>query len=190
LEIDQSYENLTDEQLVEEIVLKNNPLLFEFLYDRYAKIVFNKCLAFSKSVDEAKDLTQDIFLNLFLKLPTFEGRSKFSTWLYALTYNFCANYVSRDKQRKINSKTEEVDESTYEYLIEVSEDSLFQVKVEKLKRVLDLISTADRSILLLKYQDDVSINELGKLLNIGESAVKMRLKRARARVVELCSKIQ
>lgn len=59
------------------------------------------------------------------------------------------------------------------------------MEVERLKKSLDLISPENKMILLLKYQDDVSIKELALSLEIGESAVKMRLKRAKARLSEV-----
>ncbi|NNE02002.1 MAG: sigma-70 family RNA polymerase sigma factor, partial [Eudoraea sp.] len=60
---------------------------------------------------------------------------------------------------------------------------------DKLKKVLELIPPEDKTILLLKYQDDVSIKDLSAILEIGKSAVKMRLKRAKARLVETYNSI-
>ncbi len=190
MEVENTYENLSDSELVEQIVLQNNPLLFELLYDRYAKIVYNKCYGFSKSIDEAKDLTQDVFLHLYLKLPTFKGNSKFSTWLYALTYNYCTNYVNRDKGRKIKDKVVQNANLENDKLpLAVNDDSIYQMRSDRLKRALQLISVEDRSILLLKYQDEVSIKELVNILDISESAVKMRLKRAKFKVLETYKKL-
>lgn len=181
-----TFHKLSDEELVSEIVKTKNTLLFEVLYDRYCDVVYNKCYSFSYSEDEAKDLTQDVFLKLFIKLETFKGTSKFSTWLYAFTYNLCANYVTRDTAKKIEKKAVPVEEYDH-LLIEIDDYNLFQIQIEKLKKALDIISMEDRMILLLKYQDDLTVKELSKVLEIGESAVKMRLKRAKARVVELCN---
>ena len=58
------------------------------------------------------------------------------------------------------------------------------MRSEKLKKALELIEAEEKSLLLLKYQDDVSVKELCALLELGESAVKMRLKRAKARLVK------
>ena len=79
-------------------------MLFEVLYDRYATMVYNKCYGFANGVDEAKDLTQDVFLRVFIKLASFKGKSKFSTWLYAFTYNHCVNYVNRNTAKKFEKK--------------------------------------------------------------------------------------
>ena len=88
---------LDDSELISKIIAKNDTHLFAILYDRYAEKVYGKCLSFSKSAEEAQDLTHDIFIKLFLKLRTFKGESKFSTWLYSFTYNFCLNYIQKSK---------------------------------------------------------------------------------------------
>ena len=71
MKINHTNKDLSDEDLIKAIVLKNDTLLFEVLYDRYEKLVYNKCRGFSRSDDEAEDFTQDIFLKLFVKLKFF-----------------------------------------------------------------------------------------------------------------------
>lgn len=172
----------SDEELVEAIVKTNNTLLFETLYDRYAGLVYNKCYGFAKDGDEAKDLAQDVFLKLFVKLASFKGKSKFSTWLYSFTYNHCVNYVTRNTAKKFEKQS--VDYKDIENLSDGYDDddddaSFLSMKVEKLKVALELISPEEKMILLLKYQDNLSIKEIESALSIGESAVKMRIKRAK-----------
>jgi RNA polymerase sigma-70 factor (ECF subfamily) len=186
LKPDDAYSQLTDEELVKKIVANNNALLFGVLYDRYSKMVYNKCYGFSKSKDEAEDLTQDVFLMLFVKLASFKGKSKFSTWLYSFTYNFCVNYINRNKQRKMSDNSIPMDTAEYKLTEdEVPDESIYELKASKLEKALNLISAEDKSILLLKYQDGASIKELSEVLELGESAIKMRLKRAKAKLLEI-----
>lgn len=189
LETTLSTGTFTDEELVRNIVRDNNTLLFGELYDRYSTRVYNKCYGFSKSQKEAEDLTQDVFLQLFIKLASFKGRSKFSSWLYSFTYNFCVNYVNRNRERKISDVSDSISDNESELQISDSDDNLYQMQSEKLKKALDLIEPEDKKLLLLKYQDGVSIKELTVLLKISESAVKMRLKRAKARILETYTKL-
>ncbi len=177
--------NLSDEDLVEAIVKTNNTLLFEILYDRYAGLVYNKCYGFSKDGDEAKDLTQDVFLKLFVKLGSFKGKSKFSTWLYAFTYNHCVNYVTRNTAKKFEKQS--VDYKDIENLSEEEDGdhSIINMRVDRLKEALELISPEEKMILLLKYQDFLSIKEIESVLDIGESAVKMRVKRAKDKLLKV-----
>ena len=183
--------DLTDAELVTQIVATNNSLLFSTLYDRYSKKVYNKCYSFARNEDEAKDLTQDVFLKLFIKLHTFKGKAKFSTWLYSFTYNFCANYVNRDKGRKMSDESDTMDNHEYylSHMEDVEEETLFELQASQLEKALENIDPEDKAILLLKYQDEVSVKDLQALLKVGESAVKMRLKRARIRVVEEHNKL-
>jgi len=175
--------SLTDEALVETIVKTNDTMLFEVLYDRYSSMVYNKCYGFANGIDEAKDLTQDIFLRVFVKLGSFKGKSKFSTWLYAFTYNHCVNYVTRNTAKKIEKQS--VSSDSIENIGEKVDTSreFENMRVEQLKLVMELISPDEKMILLLKYQDNLSIKELSEALEIGESAVKMRLKRAKEKLI-------
>jgi len=186
------YNLLSDEDLVKQINENQNTLLFSILYDRYSKKVYNKCYSFVNNEDEAKDLTQDIFLKLFTKLYSFKGNSKFSTWLYSFTYNFCVNYVKRDTSKKINSISKPLDKNDYHMseIEDIEDQTLFDLKASKLDKALSMIDPDDKAILLLKYQDDVSIKDLQATLKIGESAVKMRLKRAKVKVIEAYNKIE
>lgn len=176
---------LTDEELVKKIVVSKDSKLFAELYDRYASTVYNKCLGFSKSKVEAEDLTHDIFIKLFVKLNTFKGTSKFSTWLYSFTYNYCVNYIQRNSYKNKEKVDSEIIEKNTSVVDTISDAEIFQLKAEKLQKVLSIIDSNDKMILLMKYQDDLSIKEIKDVLGIGESAVKMRLKRAKEKVMEI-----
>lgn len=182
-----SQKNWKDEELVTAILLEGNTKLFGYLYDRYSKKVFNKCYSFVKNKQEAKDLAQDVFLRAYLKLESFDaGKSAFSTWLYVVTYNLCTNYVSRMKKsdhlenEKLDKKIQV--ETTEE---EIDIDQINKLDPEKLTKVLDTIPVEDKALLLLKYQDNTSIKDIQKLLEVSESAVKMRLNRAKLKVVKI-----
>ena len=178
--------SLSDEELVKEIVETNNTHLFAVLYDRYSNVVYNKCYGFSKSKEEAQDLTHDVFIRLFVKLRTFKGRSKFSTWLYSFTYNFCVNYVQRNtnkKNEKVTVVTDVIkDEDINEN--EIDDATLFELKSDKLAKAMALIDPQDKMILLMKYQDDMTVKGIMESLNLGASAVKMRLNRAKTRLMD------
>ncbi len=175
---------MTDEELVSKIVSSNNTDLFEVLYDRFSKIIYNKCYSFVNNEEEAKDLTQDIFLKLFVKLSSFQGKSKFSTWVYSFTYNHCVNYVSRNPVKKYEVRlSESFDMENYsDEKMVINEDFVDNNSEVKLNHALNEISEDDKSILTLKYQKNLTIKNIESLLGIGSSAVKMRIKRARERL--------
>ena len=178
--------NLTDEELVFKIVETNSTKLFAILYDRFSKVVYNKCYGFSIHKEEAEDLTHDVFMLLFVKLKTFKGTSKFSTWLYSFTYNFCVNYVQRNHQKKKEKVTVVSDQIKDDCDVDEIEDAqLFELKSENLAKAFATIDVKEKMILLMKYQDDMTIKEISETLEIGASAVKMRIKRAKEKVVSV-----
>ena len=175
---------LTDEVLVELIVSSKDPVLFKVLYERYIFKVFNTCLSFSNNNQEAEDICQDIFLKLLDKIHTFNGTSKFSTWLYSFTYNHCVNYFHRNKFNKFEKITSNIEQMCDEVIVQSSDEDLIQMlKLEKLNEALELIPFEDKQILMLKYHEFKSVKDLMDLHNAGESAIKMRLKRAKEKLL-------
>lgn len=177
--------SITDEELVTLIIKTKNSQLFSIIYDRYSNIVYNKCISFVKDTNEAQDLTHDIFVKLFIKLKTFNHRSKFSTWLYSFTYNHCVNYVQRDLNKRKDKFliTDDIDDYSEAYP-EIKDEFIYELKSDSLQKSLELMDPNDKMILFMKYQDDMTIEDIQKTLKIGKSAVKMRLSRAKRRLIE------
>ena len=175
---------LTDEVLVELIARSKDSLLFKVLYERYVFKIFTKCLSFLKNYQEAEDLCQDIFVKLLDKIDSYKGASKFSTWLYSFTYNHCVNYYHRNKFRKFEKNILNIEQMCDEVKAQASNEDLIQLlKLEKLSEALELIPIEDKQILILKYQEFKSIKDLMELRKVGESAIKMRLKRAKEKIL-------
>ena len=175
---------LTDETLVELIVSSNDSLLFKVLYDRYVIRVYSKCLSFSKNNQDAEDICQDIFLKLWDKIHSFKGTSKFSTWLYSFTYNHCVNYYHRNKLKKFEKNTLNIELMSDEVIAQANDGNLVQLlKLEKFNEALDQISIEDKQILILKYREFKSIKDLMEFYDMRESAIKMRLKRAKEKLL-------
>ncbi|WP_439130725.1 RNA polymerase sigma factor [Polaribacter sp.] len=179
-------DKLTDEELITKIVATNSAKIFTILYNRYVKVIYNRCYGFTQNIQEAEDLTHDVFVRLYAKLPTFKGKAKFSTWLYSFTYNFCVNYVQRDnykKREKVTLNTDLVKEQGW--FEEIEDLTKYELRSEKLTKALKLMNPNDKKILLMKYQDNISIKEIQNTLAIGESATKMRIKRAKQKVMSI-----
>ncbi|MEZ4888080.1 MAG: sigma-70 family RNA polymerase sigma factor [Chitinophagales bacterium] len=173
---------MSDEEIVAEIVRTQSATLVEVLYERYADKVFRKCISFVKEESIASDLTHDIFIKVYMKLASFKGNSRFSTWLYSITYNFCVDYTRKNSK----TKTVSIDDEERVKNIEVeSVDDFAHIKATRLKVLLEKIKPEERMILLMKYKDDMSIKDIQEVLKVSESAVKMRLKRAKEKVHEL-----
>lgn len=174
----------SDQELIQLILETGETEHFGILYDRYANKVYRKCLSIVKETNTAQDLSQDILVKAFLSLPKFEGKSKFSSWLYSITYNKCIDYL-RNQQKY---KEIEFDPSKEPGGIDDDDqanEEIVSIKVSRLRKLMEKLSEEDRLILLMKYQDEMSIQDIERILEIGSSAVKMRLKRARERLRDL-----
>lgn len=168
---------LTDEQLVALFIETQKNLYFEQLYDRYCDKVYRKCLSFVKDDAKAEDFTHDIFLKLVLNLGSYKETAKFSTWLYSITYNYCID------QTRISKKYSEVGLDENFDLPDYDDDSeIAELEAQQLNKAMKEILPDEKLILMMKYQDDMSIKEISNSLNISESAVKMRLLRAKEKL--------
>jgi len=175
--------SVSDEELISRILKERDKVHINVLYERYYGKVLNKCYSFLKNRNLSAELATDIMARAYEKLDTFKGNSSFSSWLYAITYNNCIDYLREKKKlhypewnRKQElpdiSDDEEVDESdkiSYEYLLEL----------------MEMLHTEEKALLLMKYQDDLSLKQISGSMRITESAVKMRLKRAKTRLLYL-----
>lgn len=180
----------TDEEIVNRLINQHDTFLFGVLYDRYGKKVFQKCLSFVKDQDVAADLTQDVFVKIYLNLNKFQFRSKFSTWVYSVAYNICIDHLRLSKRKNLFSQLDCTIDYIHYTTEEVSDEEVLSVGLDELKVLMDQLRPEDKMLLLLKYQDKTPVKEIQELLGINESAVKMRLKRAKQKLIALHSQYQ
>lgn len=179
--------HISDEELVERIISLKKHEEFGILYDRYSEKVYHKCISFVHDLDLAQDLAHDVFLKTFLSLSKFNFKSRFSTWLYSITYNFCVDYVRKHNKVRFESDDDLPDVPDNED--ERNQEELLKIEAQRLQTVLDTIPVNQKMILLMKYQDEMSIADMMNALEANESAVKMRIKRARANAMETYKKL-
>ena len=178
--------SLSDEMVIAEYLKTQNTFYFDILYSRYSSKIFGKCLTLLRDEFKAQDATQDIMMKILLNLNKFSGNSKFSTWVYSITYNFCIDTIRKSKKDKsilmddVSMISDVVDE--------VSDKFLLEVKLERLKKILEMINVEDKSILLMKYMDGLSIKDIASIKNKSESAVKMKIKRAKEKFMKVYKK--
>ena len=132
-----------------------------------------------------KNKEQKCIIEVEFSIKDYQLQSKFKAWLYVFVYNICINYVKRDKHHNQLKSKAPVYELESIQIEEVSDSSVFELRVEALDKLLMQISPEEKTILLLKYQDELTVNELSKLYGVGESAIKMRIKRAKEKLVKL-----
>ncbi len=175
--------SIQDEEAVEAYLNTQNVSYFNLLYERYSRKVYAKCFSMLRDDMEAEDAMQEIFMKILTKISTFSGKSKFSTWLYSITYNFCIDRI-RITKRDITHEVEDINRYGENVADDIDDAELKEIAVDRLRVILSEINSEDKAILLMKYQDDLSIKDMCEVLNKSESAVKMSIKRAKERFMK------
>jgi RNA polymerase sigma factor (sigma-70 family) len=173
---------LLDEQSVTSFQNSEAIDSFDNIYNHYVNRVYHKCLTMTNDHEMAKDFTQDIFIKVFIKLKTFQNRSAFSTWLYAISHNYCIDHIRSTKRTEPLSDTVmkdvvEQDQSTSEPVVS---------QYRALSLFINSLPEDEVDMLRLKYEQGVSVKKISEHYNLSESSVKMRLKRSRDKLRVLC----
>jgi RNA polymerase sigma factor (sigma-70 family) len=177
-------EQLTDAEVIRAYLATQDAKFFSQLYRRYANKVYGKCISILKNDAEARDAMQDIFVKIMLNLGNFGEKSQFSTWVYSITYNYCIDAIRKKKKEK-TMFSEDIERAPDVAEDEVPDQFLMEMDVKNLKIVLEALPDSDRLILIMKYHDDMSIRDIADTLGKTESAVKMKIKRAKEKAKEL-----
>lgn len=182
---DTSYKSLSDNDLIEKIKSGEASRYFEVLYNRYYQKVLDRSYSLLKNYDLARDITEEVFIKTYEKLPSFKQLSSFSSWIYSITYNRCIDYL-REKKKLHYPEWNEQNEIPE--IVDDSEESTENINYENLMVIMEEIHPEEKSLLLMKYQDNLSLKQISTAMRISEDAAKMRLKRARTRVLYLYTK--
>lgn len=175
---------MTDEELVLQFTKKQSSAAFEELYDRYIDKVYGRCLSFTQSEEESKDFAHDIFIKVIHSMGDLKEPKYFSSWLFRVSYNFLINRYKEKKKWELEGLNDDLWMESDEDL----EESSF-TDAARLKIGLSKLSTEERTPLLMYYQDEMSIKEIASIVEAGESAIKMRLKRSRDRLKSICESL-
>lgn len=158
---------------------------FTELVNLYSERIYNLGLRILKSSDDAADILQETFLAAYEKLDTFDGRSNFFTWLYRIATNFALMKLRKDKRTVLTDQDMEAkfDNPDALQLHEWRDLPLQEMLSDEFKKHLDRaieqLPEIYKSVFILRDLENLSIKETSQILNITESNVKIRLKRAR-----------
>ncbi len=164
---------------------------FEELVRQHQQRVFGLVAGCSTGTDDVEDIAQQVFLKVYLSLNRFDQRAAFSTWLYKITVNECWDYLRKKKVRPLlyESDLSEEQVSRLDGIVSAlgrpteGLDERAEAK-DTLERMLEILPEQDRQLLLLKEIEGFSVQELAEILGLNVNTVKVRLFRARGRIIE------
>ncbi len=177
----------SDEELVERYGAGDGES-FRMLVERYQDRVYHIVYGIVGNKDEAEDLSQEVFLRVYRFLHRFKGKSRFYTWLYRLTVNVClsARRKRKNEPGKIFSLADSSKYGDDPGEIELADESFSPLKVlqnremaETIKSAINSLSEVLKSTFVLREFEELSYEELTRVLQCSKGTIKSRLSRAR-----------
>jgi RNA polymerase sigma-70 factor, ECF subfamily len=156
----------------------------EIIMDIYGEEIKRFIFSYTKNSAQAEDITQEVFVNVFLKLHTFNGNSSLRTWIYSIAINKCKDYFKSWHYRKVQFFGQFTEQDMTHFQ---SPERIVTLRAEStvlIKQVLSL-PLKYREILLLYYYREFSLHEICELLEISETTAKSRLHRGRKKLKDV-----
>lgn len=157
---------------------------FKALYDQHVRMVYNVCLNHLRNKDEATEATQDVFLKVHDKLTGFKGDAALRTWIYRITINTCLDRIKAAKRKKrsffgisLSSQERTVEVAVFDHPGVRLEE---REAMERLFGHIDALPENQRTALLLKGTEGLSMEQIGEVMGLSAKAVESLLSRARA----------
>jgi RNA polymerase sigma-70 factor, ECF subfamily len=163
---------------------------FEELIRRHQQRVCALVSSILRRQEDVEDVAQQVFLKVYLSLKKFDQRAAFSTWVYKITVNECWDYLRKKKVRPLVYESDLSEEQVSRLDGIVSSDRPPQAANDRaevkelLEQLLEKLPEQDRQLLVLKEMEGFSVQELAAIFNLNANTVKVRLFRARGRIIE------
>jgi len=176
------------EQGLIESCRRGDPEAFARLVALHEGMVFNLAMRLLSDAEEARDLSQDVFLQVYRTLHSFQGRSSLKTWIYRIVVNQCRNRQRWWHRRRKNRSCpiEELTPADQARMVDVEGEThgpfervRKREQAERVQQALSSLSFDHRAILLLREVENLSCEEIAGTLGLPEGTVKSRLARAR-----------
>jgi RNA polymerase sigma-70 factor (ECF subfamily) len=175
---------INDQHYINQII-EGNSNAFAVLVDRYKDLVFTLSYKMVKNREEAEEISQDTFIKIFKSLNKFKGESKFSTWVYKITYNTCLDRLKKNKKENSIVYIEDFSEHQVKAIETVFDTIDEKERNQRIQDCLLLLPSEDAFLLTLYYFDDQSIEEIAKVVDSNANNIKVKLFRSRKKMASI-----
>lgn len=177
-------DQLNDQHYIN-LVIGGDSHAFAVLVDRYKNFVFTLSIKMLQNREEAEEVAQDVFIKVYRSLQKFKTESKFSTWLYRITYNTCLDKMRSKKRNTPVFSFDHFAEDEAVSLINVLDTIEERERKQMIQKCLDLLPAQDSFLLTLYYFQENSLKEISKIMSINENNLKIKLFRSRRRLTAI-----
>ena len=175
----------TNDQVYINKILNGDTNAFAVLVNRYKDLVYTLSLRMMKNREEAEEVAQDTFLKTYKSLNRFKGDSKFSTWIYRVAYNTCLDRLKKNKRQQYTVAIDEYTEHHVKTIDNALDKIEEQEKQQAIKKCLELLPSEDSFLLTLYYFDELSLNEISKIVGLKPNNVKVKIFRSRKKLATI-----
>lgn len=168
---------------------------FREIVERYQGKVFSIIHGILRNRNDAEDIAQQVFTKIYFSLGKFDFRSALVTWIYKITVNECYDYLRKQKVRKLTFESDLSEDdlrridNTEDVRRNPAADVDRQTELREIVvRLLDRLSAEERQLLILKEVEGYPVEELAHMLSMNENTVKVKLFRARQKLVKVAKK--
>lgn len=166
-------------------ILQGDVKAFAILVDRYKDLIFTLALRMVKNREEAEEVSQDTFIKVYKSLNKFKGDSKFSTWIYRVGYNTCLDQLKKNKREQQTVAIDEFTEHQIKTLDNALESMELQERKQAIQDCLQLLPSEDSYLITLYYFEELSLDEIAKVIGLTANNIKVKLFRSRKKLATI-----
>jgi RNA polymerase sigma factor (sigma-70 family) len=165
-------------------VLSGDVAAYALLVTKHKNLVFSIVLKIVSNREDAEEISQDVFLKAYQSLNTFEGKSKFSTWLYRIAYNAAISKTRKKKVEMVAIEETVITNYSTDGIGRNMNDLEENDRQRILERALLRLPEEDNLLITLFYKNENSIDDISDITGLSVSNVKVRLHRIRKKLYE------
>lgn len=150
---------------------------YAFLVNKYKDMVYSIAIKILRDADDANDIAQDCFIKAYQQIHKFEGKSKFSTWLYTIVYRTCVTKLKENKVETV-AMGDEISEISDHLPGQFEQLQARQVK-QYVQAAIQKLPQIDALLVTLYYINDLPVKEIEEITGLSKPNIKIKLYRAR-----------
>ena len=169
---------MSEQELISRIK-QGDQQAFKQIVDDFQAMVLNTCFQFVNDKDDAKDLAQDVFVEMYNSIYSFRGDAKVSTWLYRISVNKSLNFIKKHKRKFLIDDLESFFMNKSEETYNADKNMEDNERAKHLYAAIHSLSKNQRIAFSLHKIDGVSYTEIAEIMNVSISSVESLIHRAK-----------
>lgn len=175
---------MTDAELIERLIAKDNDA-FKQLINDYQSLVYKACFNLLRDQEDAEDIAQEVFIEVFESIEQFKLQSKLSTWLYRISINKSLNHLRKMKRKSLISSIERFFDKSLPLNVEdkAASDSPYSIEYQERSKVLqsaiNSLPDNQRIAFTMNKYNELSYQEITEIMGLSLASVESLIHRAK-----------